>query len=123
MRNISFMLTTDQFRARTKDVTRRTGWQNLKPGDLLNACVKCMGLKKGEQVQLLGVILVKSVRREPLNAMLSYPFGGVGEVAREGFPDMTAQEFVDFFARSHRGCTSETVVTRIEYEYAEGSGA
>ena len=40
MRNISFMLTTQQFRNRTKTVTRRMGWWNLKPGDIL------MGVEK-----------------------------------------------------------------------------
>ena len=38
MRNISFSLTTRQFRDGSKDVTRRVNWQNLKPGDHLMAC-------------------------------------------------------------------------------------
>jgi len=44
-RNISFALTTKQIRNRSKTVTRRLGWLHIKKGDVLNACVKCMGLK------------------------------------------------------------------------------
>ena len=35
MRSMSFMLTTQQIRDRTKSVTRRTGWADLQPGTLL----------------------------------------------------------------------------------------
>jgi len=49
-RNMSFMLTTAQYCARTKDVTRRLGWANLKPGDMFNGVEKAMGLKKGEKI-------------------------------------------------------------------------
>ena len=51
-RNMSFSLTTDQVRNRTKTVTRRLGWWKnkhgkrlLQVGDIVNACVKCMGLQ------------------------------------------------------------------------------
>lgn len=57
-RNISFALTTDQIRDRTKTVTRRKGWKFLKAGDTLNACVKCMGLRPGEQIERLAIIRV-----------------------------------------------------------------
>jgi len=50
MRNMSFFLTTDQIRNKTKTVTRRDGWLFLKPGDIVQACVKCQGLKKGEKI-------------------------------------------------------------------------
>lgn len=46
-RNMSFTLTIEQMRARTKTVTRRKGWAFLKPGDLVWAVVKGMGLKPG----------------------------------------------------------------------------
>jgi hypothetical protein len=64
MRNISFMLTTDQIRSRTKTVTRRTGWANLVPGQLLRGVGKDMGLKAGEKDKELAVIRVVSVRPE-----------------------------------------------------------
>lgn len=52
MRNISFALTTPQFKSRSKDVTRRIGWWFLKPGDVVMGVEKGMGLKKGEKVAL-----------------------------------------------------------------------
>lgn len=39
---------------------------------------------------------------------------------RMGFPDMTPAEFVEFFCASHAGCTPETEVNRIEFEYLDG---
>ena len=46
-RNMSFALTTEQFKARTKTVTRRFGWWFLKPGDVVRGVEKAMGLKPG----------------------------------------------------------------------------
>lgn len=116
MRAISFMLTTDQIRQRTKDVTRRVGWQNLRAGEQLRGVVKAMGLKKGERHQVLAVIEVVSVRRERLDAITAE------DVIREGFPEMTAAEFVAMFCRSHRGVTAATEITRIEFKYTEVVG-
>jgi hypothetical protein len=119
-RNISFMLTTEQIRNRTKTVTRRLGWRFLKVGDTLNAVVKCQGLKKGESVEKLATIKVVSIRREPLNAIT------FEDVKAEGFEDHPAVQgsplcFIDFFCRSHPKCAPWTVVTRIEFEYVEVS--
>ena len=119
MRNISFSLTTEQIRNRTKTVTRRLGWKNLKPGDLLQGCVKCMGLKPGEKIQKLGVIRVVSVRREPLRRMDVEPFYGMDEARKEGFIHNNSRAgwfFVRMFCK-HMKCTPETEVTRIEFEY------
>lgn len=116
-RNMSFALTTEQFRNRAKTVTRRLGWMNLKPGQILNACVKCMGLKSGEQIERLGQIRVISVRRERLLALMIDEAYGKAEAEREGFPDMDGTKFVEMFCkhmRPHNGCA--TVVTRIEFE-------
>ncbi len=111
-RNISFALTTKQFRDRTKDVTRRLKWLNLKAGEILNACEKCQGLKPGEQIVKLGQIRVKSVRREALHDCTD------AEAVREGFPDLTGEEFIEMFC-DHMKCDPSTVVTRIEFEYLE----
>ncbi|MGI9354838.1 MAG: hypothetical protein ACR2PF_06725 [Rhizobiaceae bacterium] len=109
-RNISFSMTEPQFLDGSKDVTRRLGWLKLKPHDLLMACRKCMGLKKGEKVHRLGLIKVITARRERLDAITQ------DEVRREGFPDMSVPEFIEFFCKGHRGCKPETVVTRIEFQ-------
>ena len=44
MRNMSFFMTTKQFEDGSKDITRRFGWWNLKPGDRVKAVKKAMGL-------------------------------------------------------------------------------
>jgi hypothetical protein len=35
--------------------------------------------------------------------------------AREGFPDLTAPEFISFFCDGHKGCTPNSIITRIEF--------
>ena len=108
MRSISFSLTEPQFLAGTKTVTRRLGWGFLKPGDRLRAVRQAMGLAKGSHQVVLGEIEVLRVSREPLCAI------GKAEVAREGFPKMTALEFITFF-RTHMRCAFDQMVTRIEF--------
>ena len=116
-RNISFALTTQQFRDRTKTVTRRKGWAFLKPGDILNGCVKCMGLKPGEKIQRLGQIRVVCARREPLELMLSRDYGDAEAIA-EGFPEMSGRQFVRMFCE-HMNVRASEDVTRIEFEYVD----
>lgn len=111
MRNMSFGLTSQQIRHRIKTVTRRSGWKKLKAGDLLTACVKCMGLKRGEKIERLATIRVINVRREPLHAITDE------DVEREGFI-MPAHEFIEMFCR-HMGGDRYQEVTRIEFEYVE----
>lgn len=111
-KNISFMLTTEQVRTRQKTVTRRLGWKDLKRGDVLDACVKCMGLKPGEKVERLATIRVLDVQRVPLWRITN------DDVAREGFPGKSAEWFIEMFTREMKVKPS-TEVTRIEFEYLE----
>ena len=115
MRNMSFSMTTEAVRNRTKTVTRRLGWDFLKPGDVLQACEKCQGLKKGEKVVKLAVIRVVSVTREPLHHILDY---SEEEIAREGFGDMSRRAFQNMFMRANK-CWEFTPVNRIEFEYVD----
>lgn len=108
MRNISFAHTTEQFLDGTKDVTRRLGWSTLQPGTRLRAVRKAMGLRPGEKMQPLGEIEVVSVSREELRVI------SAADVRREGFPEMSAAEFVTMYCTSF-GCRPETIVTRIEF--------
>jgi hypothetical protein len=121
MRNISFMFTQPQIRARTKTVTRRLGWATLKAGDLLRGVEKGRGLKAGEKVGTLAVIRVVDVRPEPLFLMTADLDYGRIECEKEGFAGHSTLSrpgaFVEYFCASHRGCTPDTVVTRIEFEY------
>lgn len=113
MRNISFMLTTEQVRNRSKTVTRRLGWKNLKPGDRLQGCVKCMGLKRGEKLQKLAVIEVVSARQEPLAAMTD------DDCTKEGFPQFDdAAQFIAMFCE-HMRVDPTVNITRIEFKYVE----
>jgi hypothetical protein len=119
-RQISFSMTTPQFLDGSKDVTRRMGWERLKGGEVLWAVEKAMGLKKGEKVKVLGMIRIKSATREPLSKMLSFDAWGVSECQREGFPQMSPHQFVEFFCKGHKGCKPESMVTRIEFEHIDG---
>lgn len=116
--NISFAKTVLPFRNRTKTVTRRKGWKKVKPGQILNGCVKCMGLKPGESIERLGQIRVISARREPLSLMADpdNPEYGNEEAIKEGFPELTGVEFVEMFCRD-LDATPDEELTRIEYEY------
>jgi hypothetical protein len=72
MRRMSFALTTEQILNRSKTVTRRFGWDFLKPGDQVQPIRRGMGLKKGEKQELLGCpIEVVSIRKERIDAILS----------------------------------------------------
>lgn len=109
-RNMSFALTTEQVIRREKTVTRRFGWWFLKPGDIINACCKCMGLQKGEKVNKLCQIRIVSTRTEPLNQITKQ------DCKAEGFPDFEPDDFIEMLT-SHYGCTPEEPVNRIEFEY------
>lgn len=114
-RMISFSMTKQQFVDGTKDVTRRMGWLKAKPGDVLMAVEQAMGLGKGGKVKQLGLIRLVHVSREPLDRIVTERKYGAEEVRREGFPEMTTKEFVLFFCEGHRGCKSDSHVTRLEF--------
>jgi hypothetical protein len=116
MKNISFMLTEPQFVDGSKDVTRRLGWLGAKKGDVLGAVRKSQGLKPGEKVERLGAVLLLDVRRECLDMILQDEAYGREECRREGFPNMTPEEFVDFFCKSHGNIDRWTEVTRLEFK-------
>ena len=111
-RMISFSLTTAQFEARTKTVTRRRGWLYLRAGDVVMGIEKGMGLRKGEKVRRLHPIRIVSARREPLDAITPE------DVIREGFPGWTTAEFIDLY-REANGGPADQPVTRIEFEHLE----
>ena len=111
MRNMSFHLTERQLLDGTKDVTRRIGWAFLKRGDQVCAIRKGQGLKKGEKVHRLGVLTVVNHWRERLQ-QITYR-----ECVREGFPDMTPDEFIRMFCRE-MGCEGDQIVNRIAFTFA-----
>ena len=114
MRNISFALTTPQFEARTKTVTRRWGWKFLKPGDRLMGCRKCMGFKKGEKIERLHAIEIISVCREQLCDITGE------DCIKEGFPSFKHDPFLFVLMMTSDGKHKPTdIITRIEFKHLE----
>jgi len=109
-RNMSFAMTTEQFRNKTKTVTRRFGWLFLKAGDEVRGVEKAMGLKKGEKIKQLGMVRIISTRQEPLNAITQ------DDVIKEGFPDWTPAQFIQMLI-DHYKVDPTKEVNRIEFEY------
>lgn len=113
-RLMSVALTEDAVRDRTKTVTRRLGWRFLEIGQRLTLCRKVMGRKAGEPLVRIADVWVWDVRRERLDQITA------ADVTREGFPEMSPNEFIAYFCQ-HMRCTPETFVTRIEWRYLEAS--
>jgi hypothetical protein len=112
MRNMSFMLTQEQIKNRTKIVTRRLGWRNIRVDQQIRAVDRVRGLKKGEHPRELAIIRVTGERWEPLKVITRE------EVIKEGFPELSKVEFIRLFCKSMR-CTPDTLVHRIEFEYVD----
>lgn len=112
MRNMSFMLTTEQIKNRSKTMTRRLGWKFLKPGDRIQACEKCMGLKKGEKINKLAVIEVVEVWREPLFCITEE------DCTMEGFPELSPNQFIKMFRKVMNCCYTDPV-TVIKFKYVD----
>jgi len=112
---MSFALTTEQIKNKTKTVTRRAGWKFLKQNDFVQPVEKIMGLKKGEKIEKIGTpIKIISVRREALIQMHSEPMA----TAREGFPSMSVSDFIQMFCKHFKKKTYE-IITRIEFIYSD----
>ncbi len=110
-RNMSFAMTTEQFKNQSKTVTRRFGWAFLKPGDVVCGVEKAMGLKSGEKIKKLGLIEIVSVRTEALNQITQ------SDVIKEGFPDWTPDQFIDMLTNHYNNVAPTSLVNRIEYKY------
>lgn len=108
---MSFSHTTEQMRAGTKDITRRTGWSWLRPGDRVRAVEKTMGLKKGERVKPIAEIEIVSTRSESIGAVTQE------DVIREGFPEMSREEFVRLLCKITKSKDDTRKVNRIEYRF------
>lgn len=96
-RRMSCSLTIAQVRDRTKTETRRAWWtwQNLAPGDRLTLVEKAMGLPKGARQVVLADVEV--VANQGCRLCDITP----EQVAAEGFPDMTVEEFIAFWMAGH----------------------
>ncbi|MEV6073391.1 hypothetical protein AB0L82_43175 [Nocardia sp. NPDC052001] len=119
-RLMAVSLTEPQVRDRSKTVTRRTGWRNLRAGQRITLCRKVMGRRRrdGSVEPLVRItdVEILEVTPERLADITR------DEVVAEGFPEMNPQEFVEFFCRTHRGCTPDSTVTRIQWRYLVPDG-
>ena len=117
MRRMSFFETQIQIRNKTKTVTRRMGWNDLMPDDLVLPVNKCQGLKPGEHPVILQCpIRIIHVNLEPLFVIEhEHP----GDLIKEGFPTLTVDQFIIMFCRINKAkkCKSTSYVNRIEFEY------
>ena len=106
-RLISFVKTVDQMKDRSKTVTRRHGWTWLKPPTILEAVdrsPRCRG-----RFERLGLIRVKSIRRERLGSIAP------ADLILEGFPQLSPEEFVLLYCDGKPD--PDRTVTRIEFEH------
>lgn len=111
-RLMSVSLTEASVLDRSKTVTRRLGWEFLKPGDRLTLCRKVMGRKPDEPLVRIVDVEVVSTRWEPLVDVTDE------DATREGFPNLDRDGFIQFFCQE-MGCYPETLVHRIEWVYLE----
>ena len=110
MRLMSFSATTEQIRRQEKSETRRLGWADLKPGEVFCAIEKGQGLKKGETVNRLMILVCRSNRSEPLNRITTRA------VRRKVSPDLTPAQFVTHFCELNR-CEPGREVNVIRFDY------
>ena len=83
--------------ASTKTVTRRLGWNHTKVGDTLTLVRKMMkGTGSSFWLDPLAEVEVVSIHSEMLCMVLD------GDMADEGYPSMTASDYVTAFCRRHR---------------------
>jgi hypothetical protein len=109
---MSFALTTKQMRNRLKGVTRRLGWDDLKPGEKVCAVVKGQGIPKGGKVERICIIECIAHTKEQLNWITQ------DEVTLEGFPDMSPSQFVMMFCRANK-CNPRQIVNRIAFKFID----
>lgn len=112
-RNMSFKLTVEQIKNKTKTVTRRQGWYFLKPGDVVQPVEKSQGLKKGEKVKKIGgLIRIVSTRPEIICAIEAE------DCIKEGFPDYRPRQFISMYCAANNVNPLDDC-NRIEFEYVE----
>jgi len=113
---MSFFYTQQQVRDRTKDVTRRDGWADLKPGQLFWAVEKSQGLGKGGKIKRITLCRCVTNHAEPLRDLITDPEYGQREARREGFPHLTGEQFAEMFI-GHMGGDLDKRRNRIAFSY------
>lgn len=124
MRRISFNLTQPQILDRSKTVTRRLGWTNLKVGERLQGVDRL----RSKDVKKLAVVEVVSVRRERLLDITEDDVTREGFSLREPLAEMKQGRteesirgrwgFINMFC-DHMKVAPDHEVTRIEFRYVD----
>ena len=96
MRNMSFFLTTEQYRDGSKDLTRRQGWWFLEPDDQFMGVVKGQGIPKGGKIEKLHSSTVIGTRMERIEDITPE------DVIREGFPGKSTEWFVKMYCKANK---------------------
>jgi hypothetical protein len=111
---------------RRKTVTRRKGWQFLKPGERLTLCRKVQGRRSSdgtvEPLVRLAEVEVVSVTRESLRRLYDWendPIYATREIAAEGFLGMGPALFVHTYFVEAQDMSVDDFVTRIEWRYLD----
>src|SRR5438105_2317872 len=107
---MSFAMTTAAVRERRKFITRRQGWDNLKPGERITGVEKAQGLKKGEKQIVIATLECVANDPQRIGDMTD------AECPLEGFLEMTALEFVTMYCRAN-GVTPDDTCQRIVFRY------
>lgn len=111
---MSCALTKDQVRRRIKTETSRDPktWAKLKPGDPLTLIEQGMGLPKGAKQVVLAKARCTANYLEPLDQITAEA------VSREGFPEWSPAQFIEFYCRE-KGGAPDQMRRVIRWEYVE----
>ncbi len=107
---MGFTLTHNMVLKRVKTLTHRYGWYDLIPGNYVVAVEKTRGLKRNGKPAYIATLKIKSVKREPMNAMED------ADITYAGFPEMNRFEFMNMLCKAMK-VKHDEVITRIEFEY------
>ena len=95
-------------------MTRRHGWWKLKPGDILIACEKHLGMEGKECIQICRIRII-STRTEQLCDVSD------ADIIREGYDDLTKDQFISMCStRWHIEPSAN--INRIEFAYLSQTG-
>ena len=108
---------------RTKTVTRRVNWTDVKVGEVLCAQERSASGHAEDPGVPIATIRVVDVRFEPLRRIIDDLEYGLDECRKEGFGEDPVlyhpSAYIEYFRQAYSGCTPDTVITRIEFEYVD----
>ena len=106
------------------DVTRRRiPVRARKVGQHIRAVEKMQGLKKGDHQVVWGEIRIVSLEHEPLGDIITRPYRNstLSECTREGFPELTPEEFVAMVIGHYgrKNMDEDTMIERVQYVHVK----